>query len=185
MTSAQLTDLGAALLGLLARAPGTGYDLTRRMHRPIGYFWSAQHSQIYGELARLEAAGRICGEDVEAAGPRQSRRWTITSSGRRTLRSWVATPPTTRPERDQLALRAYSLWLADPEAARTMIENVRDRWATQLAEYVQERDTIGEPHGPSDPAFGNAAAVRAGIFTTQARIAWCDWVLAVLANGGD
>ena len=53
------STLGYAILGLLADGPQTGYDLTRRMERPVGFYWTARHSQIYPELARLEAAGLV------------------------------------------------------------------------------------------------------------------------------
>jgi hypothetical protein len=55
----RLSTLGYALLALLARGPRSGYDLAQRMNRPIGFFWQAQHSQIYPELARLEQLGWV------------------------------------------------------------------------------------------------------------------------------
>ena len=54
-----MTTLGYALLGLLARRALSGYDLAREMKRPVGYFWQARHSQIYPQLARLEALGLV------------------------------------------------------------------------------------------------------------------------------
>ncbi len=48
-----VTSLGYALLALLARTPLTGYDLAQRMLRSTDFFWTARHSQIYPELARL------------------------------------------------------------------------------------------------------------------------------------
>lgn len=46
-----MSTLGYAILGLLAAQPQTGYDLARLMRTPIGYMWTARHSQIYPELA--------------------------------------------------------------------------------------------------------------------------------------
>ena len=62
------STLGHAILGLLARRPSTGYDLARRMDRPVGWFWTARHSQIYAELARLEHEGLVDHEEVDGAG---------------------------------------------------------------------------------------------------------------------
>ena len=67
------SNLGCALLGLLARSPPTGYDLAKRMERPVGYFWTANHSQIYPELSRLEEAGLVDHTVIEGAGPRPPR----------------------------------------------------------------------------------------------------------------
>ncbi len=51
--------MGYAILGLLAREALSGYDLSSRMRAPVGYFWEARHSQIYPELARLAADGKV------------------------------------------------------------------------------------------------------------------------------
>ncbi len=42
-----ITTLGYALLALLAHHASSGYDLARRLKRPIGFFWSAHQSHIY------------------------------------------------------------------------------------------------------------------------------------------
>ena len=60
-----MTTLGYAILGLLSREELSGYDLTGRMKGRVGYFWSARHSQIYPELARLEEGGYVTHSVVE------------------------------------------------------------------------------------------------------------------------
>ena len=40
-----MIPLSYALLGLLARAPRSGYDLLQLMEEPMGFFWSARRSQ--------------------------------------------------------------------------------------------------------------------------------------------
>ena len=50
------STLGFALLGLLARGSLSGYDIAAQLSHGVGPFWYARHSQIYPELARLEAA---------------------------------------------------------------------------------------------------------------------------------
>ena len=57
------STLGFALLGLLARGPLSGYDISAQLARGVGPFWHARHSQIYPELARLEEQlARIVGD---------------------------------------------------------------------------------------------------------------------------
>src|SRR5215218_6334261 len=60
--------LGYAILGLLAVEPLTGYQLAQRMRAPIGYMWTAGHSQIYPELAKLLGDGQ--GACHRHSGPR-------------------------------------------------------------------------------------------------------------------
>src|SRR5579884_139409 len=51
--------LSHVILATLLSGPVSGYGLTKRFNRAIGYFWHATHQQIYRELATLEAHGYI------------------------------------------------------------------------------------------------------------------------------
>ena len=177
------SSLGFALLGLLARSEGTGYDLTRRMDRPVGYFWTARHSQIYPELARLEADGLIRHRVVEGAGPMPTKRYAITAAGRRALADWVTSPIEDHPVRDLETLRIYSLWAADPAAARALVERLRGRHLAALEDYSRQREEVdADPasHVPSAPLFGNRIALEAGVRGRKAAVEWCDWLLGEL-----
>jgi DNA-binding PadR family transcriptional regulator len=78
----------ASLLGLLDLSGGelTGGDLVRVAQERIGEFWNLTRSQVYRELAVLEAEGHV---RRGAAGPRESQPYRITAAGRRVYRSWL------------------------------------------------------------------------------------------------
>ena len=42
-----------AMLGLIQRAPATGYDISKAFSGRLGSIWGARHSQIYPELKKL------------------------------------------------------------------------------------------------------------------------------------
>ena len=42
-----------AALGLLARQPGSGYDLLKTFEKSMANVWPATQSQLYGELNKL------------------------------------------------------------------------------------------------------------------------------------
>ena len=178
------SSLGYALLGLLARSAATGYDLTRRLQRPLGWFWTAAHSQVYPELARLEADGLVGHAVIEGAGPRPTKRYELTGAGRARLRSWVAEPAGRPAERDPLMLKVYSLWLLDRAAARALIEATRADHVARLEVYAgQERELEAHREAladPGTPQFAAWATLRAGLGYEQHRIAWCDWLLGQL-----
>ena len=46
--------LGEAILVCLADEPLTGYDLAKTFETSIGFFWHADHQQIYRELRKLQ-----------------------------------------------------------------------------------------------------------------------------------
>src|SRR6266540_2672177 len=79
--SPRLGVLGYALLCLLVRGPGTGYDLAQRLRRPIGYYWTARHTQIYPELARLVSAGLVTYQAGAGPGPREKKTYTFVERG--------------------------------------------------------------------------------------------------------
>lgn len=180
------SDLGHALLGLLARGEATGYDLSARLAAPLGYFWTARHSQVYPELARLEAAGLVSYEEIPGRGPRPTKRYAVTAAGRSALAAWVVTDPGEQADRDVLVLRAYSLWLADPFAAAAMLRGLRERHAARLEEYLQHEREIRAERGEiawDDPRFAALATVRAGIGYERHRLAWVDWVVSAETTG--
>src|SRR5450755_1045236 len=85
---AGVTTLGYALLGLLAAQPLSGYDLARKLKRPVGFFWPARHSQIYPELALLQAEGLVTHQVVEQTDRPDKKLYQITDSGRAAVRTW-------------------------------------------------------------------------------------------------
>ncbi len=141
------SDLGHALLGLLARRPSTGYELARRMQRPVGFFWTAGHSQVYPELARLADAGLVEHEEVPGRGPRPTKRYRPTAAGLDALRAWVVADLEPQPVRDLEVLRLWSLWVVEPEAAAGLVERVRRR--PRRASSPPTRPT--SPRSPATP----------------------------------
>jgi DNA-binding PadR family transcriptional regulator len=188
--------LGYAILGLLAREPMTGYEVSRRLRRPIGYFWTAQHSQVYTEFARLESGGSVRHVVVDGPGPRDTKRYAITAEGRTSLASWVVTDPKPAPAKSDLLLRVYSIWLADRGAALAMLHRVRDEHQGILEGY---RATLGRgrhdlvgPHsgqtpgpGLADPEFGDIAALMAGVGYEESTIGWLNWLCTALDRAGE
>lgn len=181
-----LPSLGYALLGMLARRPATGYDLSRRMTQTIGYFWTWRHSQIYGQLRDLEQRGLVAHQEIAGAGPRQTKRYEITGAGWSTLRDWVTTTPEPHADRDPLLLRVNSLWTVDPARAAALITGARQDSAERLQLYrgiAAEIEAAGRSHDPGHPDFAALATVHAGIEFRQGRIRWCDWLIARLGAG--
>jgi DNA-binding PadR family transcriptional regulator len=187
-----LPTLGYALLGLLARGPATGYAMSRRLHRPVGYFWSAGHSRIYPMLARLERNGLIDHTVVDGPGPRDTKEYSITPSGRAALAAWVASPPPESTERDEFMLRMWSGWAADPAEIIDVVRARRAEHLATLAEYaaIESDLSSADPTArsdPAEPAFWNLATLRRGTSFEKHAIRWCDDLIARLerAPGAD
>ncbi len=175
-----VSELGHALLGLLARKPATGYDLMTVMDRTVGYFWAARHSQIYPELAKLEVSGHVRHREVSGAGPRATKRYSLTAAGRAELREWATSDPAPAADRDPVLLRVASLWTTDPAAAEDFVRRVRATSVQRHALYqgfADEIDAESDPGRHTDPDWAMRATVEAGLRYQQGRIDWCDWLL--------
>jgi len=180
-----MTTLGYALLGILARGPLSGYDLARNLQMPIGYFWQANHSHIYPELARLEAKGLVRHEVVPQEHRPNKKLYTITDTGREALQQWIVTPAEIAAPRDELLLKVYSLWLIDRKQATVLIREQEQRFAEQHAQFEAIQAALAAKFGaalydPGSPAFCAYATSQCGLLHMRSQIDWCRWLLGQL-----
>ena len=120
-----MTTLEYKLLGLLARQPMSGYDLASHLKQRFVPFGPVSHTQIYPALASLEQQGLVRYHIVEQHTVRPNKKvYELTEEGRSALRQWVESPTPLVIFSDEFCLKAYSLWLADPER---MIERFREQ----------------------------------------------------------
>lgn len=183
-------SLGFALLGLLARGPKSGYDLKRAMERPVGYFWSASHGQIYPELGRLEGAGLVSHELVEQSRRPDKKVYEATPAGIEALRGWATAPTSPRAARDELVLKAFSVWLADPAEAGALFREHERVHEERLARYEEtkgrmERESAPYLRRPDSPVFASYAAIQRGIIHERGYAEWCRWLAGRLDGDGE
>ena len=112
--------LGDAILACLTERPMTGYELAKTFDASIGFFWKADHQQIYRELSRLRDRGHIQGREVVQSGKPNKLVYTLTAEGRAALQHWAARPSSPPSIKDDLLVRLYALDSVD-------IEPLRDR----------------------------------------------------------
>lgn len=88
MAATALNATSAALLGLLQDAgPLTGAELVRTAQTRIGNYWNVTRSQVYRELARLQASKCVA---AGARGARDAQPFRITRTGTTAFRAWLA-----------------------------------------------------------------------------------------------
>ena len=132
-------SLPHALLGLLAVAPRSGYELTKAFAGDLGrYAWQAGHTSIYPELARLAEGGLI---EVTHEGARGARTYAVTDAGRDELRSWLLTPPAQGAKvRNEQVLRMFLLPALDPADARDVLGRIAASTAREAAALRRVRE---------------------------------------------
>lgn len=171
----QLMVLRHALLGLLARAPMSGYELTKCFDQSLAHTWAARHSQIYPELARLLADGLIRQSDE---GPRGRKTYSITEQGLVAVRRWLTETEPEHTSRNEAALRTFFLWLLEPEQAQQHLLREREVHAAQLAEF----ERVAEAEAPDTPALRSSRmALEWGMRYERALGEWIEWALAEIS----
>jgi DNA-binding PadR family transcriptional regulator len=158
-------SLPHAVLGLLAVAPGTGYDLTRRFEASLSHAWHASHSQIYPELARLQGRGLV---EEAGRGARGSRTWAITEQGRAELDRWLIEVQPNRSQRNETALRWFLLPLLPADQRRTALE--REIADIEDSTAFLRASAVGDGGADDDHPF--RATARLGLRINEVMLAW-------------
>ena len=173
--------LGDAILACLTERPMTGYELAKTFDSSIGFFWKADHQQIYRELSKLRDRGYIQGREVVQSGKPNKLVYTLTPEGRTALRHWAARPSTPASTKDDLLVRLHALDSIDLEPLRTdlmaRLEHHRDRHAN-YERIMKKRFPEGKAEGRLD--IGNLLLLRLGARHEQMVADFCEEALAAL-----
>lgn len=159
----------------------TGYELAKTFDSSIGFFWKADHQQIYRELTRLRDRGHIQGREVVQSGKPNKLVYSLTGVGRAALKHWAARPSSPAPIKDDLLVRFYALDAIDIEPMRVdvmaRLEYHRDRLA-RYERILQKRF----PQGVASPAdTGRLLLLRMGLRYERAVLEWCEEALDTLS----
>ena len=178
--------LGDAILSCLTERPMTGYELAKTFDSSIGFFWKADHQQIYRELSKLRDRGYIQGREVVQSGRPNKLVYTLTPDGRTALRHWAARPSTPPSIKDDLLVRLHALDSLDIEPLRTdlmdRLEHHRDRHAN-YERILKKRFPDGTAEAVAD--VGNLLLLRLGARHEQMVADFCEEALdALSAIGG-
>ena len=177
-------SLDHILLGLL-RDPATGYDLKSAFSERIRHFWSAELSQIYPALKRLEQR-RMLRSRIEPSPKGPNRKvYTLTDSGRAELERWLRGGLAVGTERFAYLAQLYFMdAVGDLRETRAFMMELRDhlaRWLAQLRSLEQDViATHGDPERFGDAGFHRFATLRMGIHSIGSKVAWCDETLAAI-----
>jgi PadR family transcriptional regulator, regulatory protein AphA len=140
-------SLRHAVLGMLSVNSCTGYELTQWFDSSLQHAWHASHSQIYPELARLEAEGLA---EVVQEGARRSKTYAVTEAGREELKRWLMETEPNRAQRNETALRWFLVFRLDPEDRRAALERELEfveAAAAQRRVLTEQLDAEGKTGG--------------------------------------
>jgi len=157
-------SLRAALLGLLAERPATGYALIKDFDVGTSVIWPAPKGEIYRELAKLERDGFAAKGAV--SGPRRQREWRITAKGRAELKRWLESEPDYTLRYEPI-LRAAFLSSLKPSEVRALVARDRHFFAGELKALKDVQRTGSRS---SRARYGLPMAIA----FYEAMLKWCD-----------
>jgi len=160
---AELNPTAASLLGFLAMGPQSGYELAAAIEASVGNFWNITRSQVYRELASLEASGYV---RVGKAGVRERKPYTLTALGRREFDVWIAREPGADITRSPLLLALFFGDRIDPATLARFLRDHRARHERKLAEYRQRLPELEQQY--RFPAY----AMRLGLMYEEMILKW-------------
>ncbi|MFE6909971.1 PadR family transcriptional regulator [Streptomyces erythrochromogenes] len=177
-----------AILVSLLEKPGSGYELSRRFERSIGYFWTATHQQIYRVLGRMENDGMLAVRTVPQQGRPDKKVYSAADPGRAALARWLHEPIEPESLRHDLAVKIRGAAFDDPASLIREVERHQQAHRDRLARYLagELRDFTG-PGAPAPLDAGQElqhVVLRGGIAQERMTIAWLDDVLATLHRLG-
>lgn len=179
MGNQALPTTSYAVLGLLAAGPMSGYELADFVSRSIANFWPIEKSQVYGELARLEALGYLEATEVAQADAPDKRVYALLDEGEWALDAWLQEPAYPRQRvRNAFLVKVFFGWRIDPEHFEALLERYR---ADALAERDRLQAIVDRLASMPSAAFGRATA-RFGVCHAQATLEWCDEMRAALPD---
>lgn len=178
-------SLDHILLGMLEH-PAAGYDLGREFEASARLFWSAELSQIYPTLKRLEKKGYLASREVPSDRGPNRRVYERTQAGTEALEAWLREEPKLGHARLPHIAQFYFLGeLGDPAETRRFLNGLKQSLKERLAVYRTIEATMRRECPSLDTVshaqYHRYATLRAGTLVAEARLAWCDQTLADLA----
>lgn len=131
---AQRNKLKFIILGLLNEHELTGYDITKAFDSDIGEFWSANHSQIYPLLKRLEDNQLISHRLIITGEKLEKKLYSITELGAAELHHWISEPtPALSATKDEFILKLYFIRNSSDSRLQPMLTEQLNLHKSKLA----------------------------------------------------
>lgn len=164
------------LLGML-KSSRSGYDLRQEFEMGAKHFWSAELSQIYPTLKRMESRGWLESRlEPSPKGP-DRRVYERTKAGREVLHEWLRSGPIVG--NDRLAYIGQLIFmgeLKDLDATLQFLEQLQEEFSAVfelLSGAIQEVEDEAKRRKLSDIEFHELLSMRMGVASLRAKVDWC------------
>jgi DNA-binding PadR family transcriptional regulator len=168
-------SLAHAILVCVADEPMTGYELAKRFDSSIGFFWRANHQQIYKELRALGESNWIVGETIHQESRPNKTVFSITALGKKELFEWSGFPSEPPSIKEKFLLKFYALDRIDIDALKAQVSERREMHRQRLTIYekILKRNYTDKTNLSCNDQ-GRLLGLKAGLIAERGWITWCD-----------
>ena len=172
------------ILGMLANAPMSGYDIKKHMEKSLSNFWRISYGQIYPVLRELEGEGLAVRSVESKEGKPDRHSYTITERGLAVLREWLADPAEPHQSRNETLLKLFFSANVPASESIELIRRMRAHHSEAHECYRHKLETIEHLYkdNPNMPYW--RLTLRCGVRVSKAFIEWCDSAIAELEAMG-
>ena len=179
-------SLRHVILGALSE-PASGYDLKQGFDSGMRLFWSAELSQIYLELKKMEAEGLVVSHSAESTkGPRR-RVYERTEAGMKVLEDWLLAGPDFGKERNAVVAQTFFLDSIPVDSQQEFLATLRENFQEKLTALnaIETRWRGEDPRVPDKlppQELPKLFALTAGQRRMATMIDWCYECSALLSG---
>jgi len=178
------------ILGLLNYYSMTGYDLKLLMDKTTNFFWSAELSQIYRELSKLESLGYINSRIEPQEGRPDKKVYSITPEGEEALVEWLEDFPKvlSAPGKNEFLVRVFfSSNLRNKDLLVLQLENYIRELTKELKSYEPMEEKTMEKfargcYGENDYLLYHNLALKRGISWAKAELDWANNCIKIIKD---
>lgn len=176
--------LAHTILALLAKQPGSGYDISKQFDGELGCYWKATQQQVYRELSKLTKQEWVQFETLPQAGKPDKKLYHITESGWQELARWYAEPTEPTPIREDLLVKVLIGHKMPREMLKKEIQHRHKIHSEQLADYRKIETEHFAGNNSVEMQFMYLTLKR-GIAYQTSWLTWCDEVLELIEHVGE
>lgn len=179
----------------------SGYDIKKVVDVGLAHFWNENYGQIYPTLNQLVKDGLATKKAERRSGKRRRFVYTITSQGTKTFRDWISEPTDAPVVRNEILLKFFLCSSLPVSKSIRLIEKHKAQQQAVLQEYRLSEEILSRAlrEGREADELSEILAItgstanlrkkqlntfyltlRHGICVIEARLAWCDEVIANL-----
>jgi DNA-binding PadR family transcriptional regulator len=163
----------------------TGYEITKNFETVYSHFWRASHQQVYRELGRLGAEGRVKSKTVVQQGKPDKKIYRLTKQGLEELKQWLVAPTEIPRSQYDLLVKLLGCHTVGSEAFRPELQRIRtvaEDWLHSLRalrkECLRQREK-----GWTEREQVLYLALRRGLLLGEAQVRWLNDVDDYLSSG--